>query len=287
MSFQKPINANLSQRFGADFMSNGKWYYKQILGYLGHNGDDYAANFGVPVYAADEGTVAFEGWGQNHSWMGAPAGICALIDNGGVYSGYAHLSSTVVNKGQRITKGQHIGFVGATGAATGNHLHFEALPKAPNFQNGYAGRIDPNQFMDTGGSVSARITKEQAEVLKYCMRVLNSEAKGWDRKEVHEGKADRKEVDHLASYNLSAVDAIASYAQQAWDEGVSYRASKDAWKAAFNERPGLLQRITDQQKEIEQLKKNQGGIDQATKDQIANTNSIVQWIKDKLNSIFK
>jgi septal ring factor EnvC (AmiA/AmiB activator) len=148
MSFQKPINANITQRFGADFrQADGRWYYKQVLGYNGHNGDDYAAPVGTPVFAADEGTVAFEGWGQNHSWMGAPAGICVLINNGGVYSGYAHLSSTTVSKGQRVSKGQHIGNVGSTGAATGPHLHFEALPLAPNFKNGFAGRIDPSQFV--------------------------------------------------------------------------------------------------------------------------------------------
>jgi hypothetical protein len=148
MSFQKPINANITQRFGADFQqSDGRWYYKQVLGYNGHNGDDYAAPVGTPVYAADDGVVAFEGWGQNHSWMGAAAGICVLINNGGVYSGYAHLSSTSVSKGQTVSKGQLIGTVGSTGAATGPHLHFEALPLVPNFKNGFAGRIDPNQFV--------------------------------------------------------------------------------------------------------------------------------------------
>jgi septal ring factor EnvC (AmiA/AmiB activator) len=155
MSFQKPTNANVTQRFGADFqLSDGRWYYKNTLGYQGHNGDDYAIATESPVYAADEGTVAFEGWGQNHSWMGGAAGICVLIDNGGVYSGYAHLNRTVVNKGQYVTKGQIIGYSGSTGAATGPHLHFEALPKAPNFKNGYAGRIDPGQFMEatTGGN---------------------------------------------------------------------------------------------------------------------------------------
>lgn len=148
MSFRKPVNANVTQRFGADFLLNGRWYYKQTLGYNGHNGDDYAAPVGTPVYAADEGTVVFEGWGQHHGWMGTPAGICVLIHHGGTYTGYAHLNSTTVNKGQWIGKGQVIGYVGNTGAATGPHLHFEALPLHPNFTNGFAGRIDPMPYMD-------------------------------------------------------------------------------------------------------------------------------------------
>lgn len=172
MSFQKPVNANITQRFGADFrQADGRWYYKQVLGYNGHNGDDYAAPVGTPVYAADEGTVTFEGWGQNHSWMGAPAGICVLIHNGGVYSGYAHLNSTVVNKGQRVSKGQHIGYVGATGAATGPHLHFEAIPLVPNFKNGFAGRIDPSQFID-----SAPATATVDQVKQAYRDILEREA---------------------------------------------------------------------------------------------------------------
>jgi len=289
MAFRKPINATITQRFGADFISNGKWYYKQVLGYLGHNGDDYAANSGTPVYAADEGTVTFEGWGQNHSWMGAPAGICVLLDNGGVYSGYAHLSSSIVNKGQRVAKGQLIGYVGATGAATGNHLHFEALPKAPNFKNGYAGRIDPDQFIE-GDNVKL----SDAERFRNPLRVLNSEAKGWNRNEVHSGRLDEQEVKYLAGLDDDPINGFLKYSQQAWDEGAAYRANKDTWLAAFNEKPGrekaikdLTQRNVELTKEVERLKASQGGIDQATKDQIANTNSIVQWLKDKFNSVFK
>lgn len=149
MSFRKPVNTNLTQAFGADFkLHDGRWYYKQVLGYNAHNGQDYSAPVGTPVYAADDGTVAFEGWGQNHSWMGAAAGICVLIHHGGAYAGYAHLNGTTVNKGQWVTKGQLIGYVGATGAATGPHLHFEMLPLNPVFSNGYAGRIDPTPYMD-------------------------------------------------------------------------------------------------------------------------------------------
>lgn len=144
MAFRWPLNNfTISQGFGGNAA-----YYKQY-GQSGHNGVDLAAKTGEPVYAADEGTVDFEGWGQNHSWMGVPAGICVLIHHGGSYAGYAHLSRTVVSKGQRVTKGQLIGYVGATGAATGPHLHFEMLPLKPNFKNGFAGRIDIMPYIET------------------------------------------------------------------------------------------------------------------------------------------
>lgn len=122
----------------------------------GHNGRDYACPVGTPVRATESGVVTFEGWGQNHSWMRWQAGICILVKHKGHYSGYAHLSRTIVDKGQRVSKGQVIGYSGNTGHVLprpikylpftknwGAHLHYETLPLNPNFSNGYSGRVNP------------------------------------------------------------------------------------------------------------------------------------------------
>ena len=149
MSFRWPLNNfTISQGFGGNAD-----YYRQY-GQQGHNGIDLAAPAGTPVLAADDGVVAFEGWGKTGAkgfagWMGDPAGISMLINNTGSYSGYAHMTSTVVSAGDHVTKGQVIGYVGSTGAATGPHLHFEMLPLSPNFSNGFAGRINPMPFIET------------------------------------------------------------------------------------------------------------------------------------------
>lgn len=114
----------------------------------GHNGIDYTVGTGTPVFAADSGTVQFEGWGNNNAWMTDLAGICVLLRHGDKYTGYAHLSRTVVDNGQQVTKGQLIGYSGETGRGVrGQHLHFEVLPLNPDFRNGYAGRIDPAPFL--------------------------------------------------------------------------------------------------------------------------------------------
>lgn len=155
MSLRFPLdNYTISQGFGANAA-----YYKQF-GQNGHNGIDLAAKLGEPVYAAEDGTIAFEGWGQNHSWMGSIAGISVIIRHSDVHTAYAHMNSTVVNKGQWVKKGQLIGFVGQTGTATGPHTHFEVLPLSPNFANGYAGRINPTPYISTVKTATADQIKQ-------------------------------------------------------------------------------------------------------------------------------
>lgn len=155
MAMQFPVkNFTISQGFGA----NSVFYRK--YGQLGHNGIDLAANEGEPVMAAESGVIAFEGWGQNHSWMGGIAGISVIIKHAGSHTGYAHLLRTVVNKGQQVKKGQLIGYVGTTGTTSGPHLHFEVLPASPNFSNGYAGRINPMPFLETTKLATAAQVKQ-------------------------------------------------------------------------------------------------------------------------------
>jgi len=141
MSIRVPLdNPRITQGFGVNAA-----YYKQF-GQNGHSGIDYGAPTGTPIFAAQSGTVHFEGWGANNGWLGGVAGIAVLIDHGDFYTGYAHLNSTLISRGQKVTKGQLIGYVGATGTATGPHLHFEVLPKPVNINNGFYGRTNPKPY---------------------------------------------------------------------------------------------------------------------------------------------
>ena len=89
----------------------------------GHRGVDITAPYGTPIYAADSGTVIAAQW---HNHPTASWGYYVEIDHGNGYKTlYAHMSSFVVQAGETVTKGQLIGYVGATGYATGNHCHFE------------------------------------------------------------------------------------------------------------------------------------------------------------------
>ena len=84
-----------------------------------HSGIDIAANSGAAVLAADSGTVIL-------SEPNGGYGNCIMINHGnGYYTLYAHLSGYATSAGSAVSKGQTIGYVGATGWATGPHLHFE------------------------------------------------------------------------------------------------------------------------------------------------------------------
>lgn len=86
----------------------------------GHRAVDIGAWKGAPVYAADSGYVVMAGW-SNQGY-----GYFVLLDHGnGFQTLYAHLSGYYVKVGQSVAKGEKIGAVGATGYATGYHLHFE------------------------------------------------------------------------------------------------------------------------------------------------------------------
>ena len=83
-----------------------------------HKGNDYAAPTGTPTYAAAAGTVITAGWSNS-------AGNWVVISHGnGLVTKYMHHSSICVSAGQRVAKGQQIGYVGSTGYSTGAHLTF-------------------------------------------------------------------------------------------------------------------------------------------------------------------
>ena len=86
-----------------------------------HQGLDISADKGTPVHATADGTVRLASYNGNY-------GNCVEIEHGfGIATRFGHLSGYAVRPGQRIKRGQVVGFVGATGRTTGNHLHYEIL----------------------------------------------------------------------------------------------------------------------------------------------------------------
>ncbi len=83
-----------------------------------HQGVDLSANAGTPVVASRGGTVTVATYSNS-------AGYYVTINHGDGFSSiYMHMSNYIVSAGQKVNQGQTIGYVGKTGIATGNHLHF-------------------------------------------------------------------------------------------------------------------------------------------------------------------
>jgi murein DD-endopeptidase MepM/ murein hydrolase activator NlpD len=100
-----------------------------------HSGVDLAGASGTPVYATADGLVS------RADRFGSYGNYIAIEHGGELQTRYAHLSGFEVTAGQRVTKGQLIGYVGSTGRSTGPHLHYEVR---------VAGEpVDPRPYMQT------------------------------------------------------------------------------------------------------------------------------------------
>jgi len=84
-----------------------------------HNGTDFAAPIGTPIYAPADGVVTFAGWASGY-------GRLTKVQHAfGIETRYAHQSRIRVDVGQRVSRGEHIGDIGNSGRSTGPHLHYE------------------------------------------------------------------------------------------------------------------------------------------------------------------
>ncbi|MFB7224754.1 peptidoglycan DD-metalloendopeptidase family protein [Streptomyces sp. NPDC056227] len=105
-----------------------------------HTGIDFPVATGTSVKAITSGTVVTAGWG------GAYGNQVVIKHVDGHYSQYGHMSSLSVSAGQTVTAGQQVGLSGATGNATGPHLHFE-IRTGP----AYGSDIDPIAYLASHG----------------------------------------------------------------------------------------------------------------------------------------
>jgi murein DD-endopeptidase MepM/ murein hydrolase activator NlpD len=105
-----------------------------------HDGLDFPASVGTPIYSAAGGVVVSQ---EAHPQYGN----LIEIDHGNdLLTRYAHISRSLVKKGDLIKRGQKIAEVGNTGRSTGPHLHFEVLVR------GVA--QDPQKFLRMGGNTA-------------------------------------------------------------------------------------------------------------------------------------
>ena len=122
-----------------------------------HYGIDYARPSGTPTYTVDDGDVIVSKL-QNG---GGGAGEYIVIRHENGFSYYAHQSKRVVRVGEKVKAGQLIGYVGTTGASTGNHLHFGWCTKFTPSNINNSAWVDPLPLLM---EASDMVTKTKIEI---------------------------------------------------------------------------------------------------------------------------
>ncbi|MEK7635876.1 MAG: peptidoglycan DD-metalloendopeptidase family protein [Patescibacteria group bacterium] len=154
------------------FSSEQKHGFTRNRGKRYHNGLDFGAPIGTPLLAAETGTIIAVGDQDNYRVNGkrtcykAAYGKFVMVKHeNNLTTLYAHLSRWIVNVGDKVEKGQIIGYSGNTGLSTGPHLHFVVYatntipPATPGFYEGtrssrvcgplpVGGDIDPLKYLD-------------------------------------------------------------------------------------------------------------------------------------------
>lgn len=129
-----------------------------------HLGVDLGAPMGTPVHTVGNGVVNFAGVQNGYG------NVVVIGHSGGRETVYAHLSRIDVNKGASVTQGSVIGAVGATGWATGPHLHFEFKVKGA--------QVDPTQVArasessELTGAVRARFEAQSKQMHAQLMESI-------------------------------------------------------------------------------------------------------------------
>ncbi len=106
-----------------------------------HAGIDLSASYGTPIYATADGIV------DRAEWFGGYGNMVQIDHGKGIATRYGHMSRVAAHAGERVKRGELIGYVGSTGRSTGNHLHYEVRI------DGHA--VNPMPFLQSAGYVVA------------------------------------------------------------------------------------------------------------------------------------
>jgi hypothetical protein len=110
---------------------------RYVRGY--HTGLDIGCRAGSPIYAAHDGTVILAGW------AGAYGNTVEIRANDSLVTSYHHMSKIAVSKGQNVSAGKVIGYIGSTGMSTGPHLHFEVRIDGKD--------VNPNPYLSGASTI--------------------------------------------------------------------------------------------------------------------------------------
>ena len=112
--FAMPVKAAVRYTSGFGYRSDPMGRGQRM-----HAGQDFAGDYGTPIFATADGTVVFAAWDSGY-------GRLIRIQHAyGIETRFAHLSQIRVEVGQKVSRGDRIGDMGNSGRSTGTHLHYE------------------------------------------------------------------------------------------------------------------------------------------------------------------
>ena len=187
--FARPIAADYVNWPTADYRYGGIFFAHVV-----HTGVDIDAEEGSPIMAAGPGTVVWAGWGlftETPGNLNDPYGQAVVIrhdfgyNDHQLFTVYAHMSKVIAVVGQHVETGELIGLVGATGATTGPHVHFEVRLSANSFQN----TLNPELWLAPPQGWGVLVG-----------RVMDTEKKTLSRTEVHLMSEETKKTYLVKTY---------------------------------------------------------------------------------------
>jgi murein DD-endopeptidase MepM/ murein hydrolase activator NlpD len=197
LSIFQPLKTPVVQGFGV----NGEWYQQHGINIKGHNGLDYEASHGQPIYATHDGQAFFE-WDSNQG-EGVVVRSNEMFDFLDGTTSYAktiywHMCDGVKEpqfkspitftnmwgEGQPVKAGDLIGYADNTGLSTGTHLHFSVKPMLidesngtfynVNQNNGYMGCVDPTPYFNQWYAEDAQqVLSNLTEQVSLYQKVVN------------------------------------------------------------------------------------------------------------------
>lgn len=180
--FTRPIAADQVNWPIADYRYGGVFFGINVV----HTGVDISAPKDTPIHAAGAGTIVWADWGlfaETPGNQNDPYGLAVAIrhdfgyNDQQLYTIYAHMNSLNVIRGQHVEVGDVIGFVGATGATTGPHVHFEV--RMPN--NSFFYTYNPELWIappQGWGVLAGRIMDLKGELLQQVEVKVSPEQGG-------------------------------------------------------------------------------------------------------------
>lgn len=134
---------------------------------------------GKPIYAASAGNFAIVEYVSQRPFLHAHG-----VDHTRIWVGYAHLEMVHVLVGTHVPAGARLGLMGATGAATGIHLHLDVFTDSPALgERAFGRRIDPMHVLEPKGPLMALTDAEQQRLLERTDALYDKLAKpnsrGW------------------------------------------------------------------------------------------------------------